>query len=162
MIFVQVIFSIKSCCALLMPAFGLTQRVAFGASNPGKPWHSAQVEHRPVMGLLSCGGALWANLVMKWWDEGFGGWYCWWLKSCTSLSHYLQYRVSYIPGGVGFQPSTVPPTLIKGCDNDIHLQICFYSLWLLLANFLQDIFLKSTPPKNPQLLGKESTFFFWA
>ena len=37
------------------------------------------------------------------------GWYCWWLKSCTSwwVVFPIIYRVSYIPGGAGFQPSTV-------------------------------------------------------
>ncbi len=35
--------------------------------------------------------------------------YCWWLKSCTSLYvvYPIIYRVSYIPGGARFQPSTV-------------------------------------------------------
>ena len=35
--------------------------------------------------------------------------YCWWLKSCTSWygKYPIIYRVSYIPGGAGFQPSTV-------------------------------------------------------
>ena len=37
--------------------------------------------------------------------------YCWWLKSCTSLQvvYPVIYRVSYIPGGARFQPSTVGP-----------------------------------------------------
>ena len=35
--------------------------------------------------------------------------YCWWKKSCTSWygRYPIIYRVSYIPGGAGFQPSTV-------------------------------------------------------
>ena len=35
--------------------------------------------------------------------------YCWWKKSCTSwyVVYPIIYRVSYIPGGAGFQPSTV-------------------------------------------------------
>ena len=35
--------------------------------------------------------------------------YCWWLKSCTSWygKYPIVYRVLYIPGGAGFQPSTV-------------------------------------------------------
>ena len=32
-------------------------------------------------------------------------WYCWWQKLIGSFSHYLQGL--YIPGGAGFQPSTV-------------------------------------------------------
>ena len=37
--------------------------------------------------------------------------YCWWLKSCTSWygKYPIIYRVSYIPGGAGFQPSTLVP-----------------------------------------------------
>ena len=35
--------------------------------------------------------------------------YCWWLKSCTTKDddYPIIHRVSYIPGGAGFQPSTV-------------------------------------------------------
>ena len=35
--------------------------------------------------------------------------YCWWLKSCTSwwIACPIIYKVLYIPGGAGFQPSTV-------------------------------------------------------
>ena len=35
--------------------------------------------------------------------------YCWWKKSCTSWygEYPIIYRVSYIPGGAGFLPSTV-------------------------------------------------------
>ena len=35
--------------------------------------------------------------------------YCWWLKSCTTKDddYPIIYRVSYISGGAGFQPSTV-------------------------------------------------------
>ena len=37
--------------------------------------------------------------------------YCWWKKSCTSWygKYPIIYRVSYIPGGAGFLPSTVFP-----------------------------------------------------
>ena len=35
-------------------------------------------------------------------------WYCWWIKSCTKDDDYpITYRVLTIPGGAGFQPSTV-------------------------------------------------------
>ena len=41
------------------------------------------------------------------WDYNFGipQRYCWWLKSCTSWygKYPIIYRVSYIPGGAGFQ-----------------------------------------------------------
>ena len=42
----------------------------------------------------------------------FFEYYCWWKKSCTSWygQYSIIYRVSYIPGGAGFQPSTVWPT----------------------------------------------------
>ena len=51
----------------------------------------------------------------EWYDGRVGAfwkehqWYCWWLKSCTSwqVVFPIIYRVSYIPGGAGFQPSTV-------------------------------------------------------
>ena len=35
--------------------------------------------------------------------------YCWWTKSCTTKDddYHIIYRVSYIPGGAGFLPSTV-------------------------------------------------------
>ena len=35
--------------------------------------------------------------------------YCWWLKSCTTKDddYPITYRVLTIPGGAGFQPSTV-------------------------------------------------------
>ena len=41
--------------------------------------------------------------------------YCWWKKSCTSwyVQYPIIYRVSYIPGGAGFQPSTVSPRIAK-------------------------------------------------
>ena len=37
--------------------------------------------------------------------------YCWWLKSCTTKDddYPIICRVSYIPGGAGFLPSTVSP-----------------------------------------------------
>ena len=40
--------------------------------------------------------------------------YCWWLKSCTSWygKYPVIYRVSYIPGGAGFQPSTVSRLIV--------------------------------------------------
>ena len=40
-----------------------------------------------------------------------GEWYCWWKKSCTSwwVVYPIFYRVSYVSGGAGFQPSTVQP-----------------------------------------------------
>ena len=46
--------------------------------------------------------------------------YCWWLKSCTSWygKYPIIYRLSYIPGGAGFQPSTV----------GINPSNCFFSL----------------------------------
>ncbi len=42
-------------------------------------------------------------------------WFCWWLKSCTTKDddYPIIYRVLTIPGGAGFQPSTVPPVLVK-------------------------------------------------
>ena len=47
-----------------------------------------------------------------WFELDFLGkskWYGWWLKSCTSwyVGYPIIYRVSYIPVGAGFQPSTV-------------------------------------------------------
>ena len=35
--------------------------------------------------------------------------YCWWMKSCTSwyVVYPIIYKVSYMPGDAGFQPSTV-------------------------------------------------------
>ena len=40
--------------------------------------------------------------------------YCWWLKSCTTKDddYPIIYRVLTIPGGAGFQPSTVVSQLI--------------------------------------------------
>ena len=40
--------------------------------------------------------------------------YCWWLKSCTTKDddYPIIYRVLTIPGGAGFQPSTVPSTAL--------------------------------------------------
>ena len=45
----------------------------------------------------------WTNLI------NFHGYYCWWLKSCTTKDdeYPIIYRVSCIPGGARFQPSTV-------------------------------------------------------
>ena len=42
------------------------------------------------------------------WEKSVGG-FCWWTKSCTSWygKYPIIYRVSYIPGGAGFLPSTV-------------------------------------------------------
>ncbi len=51
---------------------------------------------------------------------GMFPYYCWWLKSCTTKDddYPIIYRVSTIPGGAGFQPSTVAITRII---NDYHI-----------------------------------------
>ena len=50
-----------------------------------------------------------------WMDASIGKPYCWWKKSCTSWygKYPIIYRVSYIPGGAGFLPSTVSSWIRK-------------------------------------------------
>ena len=53
-----------------------------------------------------------ANFTGQLWSDETSDlcmYYCWWTKSCTSwYNRYpIIYRVSYIPGGAGFPPSTV-------------------------------------------------------
>ena len=73
----------------------------FGSANSTSKgrWRSGEVEDAVLK---------YVDLVV---DVKCRCWYCWWLKSGVHqlrlVVHPITDRVSYIPGGAGFQPSTV-------------------------------------------------------
>ena len=75
------------------------------------------------------------KLIVLFWP--FGRWYCWWLKSCTTKDddYPIIYRVLTIPGGAGFQPSTVSfvvPPQQKKQVGDAKNHATRLPVWLLL------------------------------
>ena len=83
-------------------------------------------------------------------------WYCWWTKSCTTRDddYPIIYRVSTIPGGAGFHPSTVALWLTgmmlfswKGCllnnpslpgrQNDARKRLGHWREWIFWLGFLK-------------------------
>ena len=77
-------------------------------------------DHRRV------GGGDFCRQSATWMKQFNSASYCWWLKSCTSWcgKYPTIYRVSYIPGGAGFQPSTV---VLHLTDCDVRIGACFFS-----------------------------------
>ena len=75
--------------------------------------------------MQPCAAQTWlaACEKLEWRIEDESWSYCWWLKSCTSwyVVFPIIYRVSYIPGSAGFQPSTV----FRGCV----CLVIFYGLY---------------------------------
>ena len=68
----------------------------------------------PVKKCFFCQTGPWVSFSFRiqwggrWYNDRLTN-YCWWTKSCTSWygKYPIIYRVSYIPGGAGFLPSTV-------------------------------------------------------
>ena len=62
--------------------------------------------------------------------SGWLYWCCWWKKTCTSW--YREYptfhRVSYVTGGAGFLPSTVPYADTYSMRVDIHVHLTYFCL----------------------------------
>ena len=58
--------------------------------------------------------------------------YCWWKKSCTSWydKYPIIYKVVYIPGGAGFQPSTSPKHLWRKCEFGTPSSISPQEMWM--------------------------------
>ena len=77
-----------------------------------------------------------------WWYFWFELSYCWWKKSCTSWygKYPIIYRVSYIPGGAGFQPSTV--------SHPYALMFAYMVRLTLLSHPPLDQFLFEAEPKS--------------
>ena len=81
--------------------------------------------------------------------------YCWWKKSCTSWygKYPIIFRVSYIPGGAGFQPSTVPVS--------IFCSIVFASRTTMVpCSFCHRSWTAPSTPHTRRLVGCR-WFFFW-
>ena len=70
-------------------------------------------------------------------------WYCWWLKSYTSWYGKIPiiYRILYIPGGAGFQPSIVLVNIYVKCQS-------IDPYWKVKPNIpnASNAWIKTTPP----------------